>query len=266
MHHKTSPLSLALSLGLLGGALVVGAAGRPAPALAAPTRSALAAATLTDRDVARLAAPEPGAAAADYRVRAVTLRLFGTQGSGTSASATLADTASWATHTYALGQTIGRSLVLSAVQKDSIDLRDSLTGAVSVVRAGADVSVRLVEHAFDVAAVDRGEHQWSVRAAVLGQILARYGVGATATEVTLHNTRAARLSAVKPGSALARLGFREGDLLVAVNRGASGQPMAAPLVELPAALCAAVTQPSSQTVLVTLLRGGARFDIAYAVE
>ena len=76
----------------------------------------------------------------------------------------------------------------------------------------------------------------------------------------------ARLSAVKPGSALARLGFQEGDLLVSVSRGISGQPLAGPLVELPAAMCAALSQPSSQTVLVTLLRGGQRFDLAYAVE
>lgn len=261
MHRKTSLLSLALSLGLGAAAVAL-----PSPARSAPARSAIAAPPLTDRELARLAAPEPGAPAAEYRVRAVTLRLFGTQGTGAGASATLADTATWATHTYPLGQTVGRSLVLSAVREDAIELRDSLSGAVSVVRAGADVGVRLVEHAFDFAAVDHGQHQWSVRAAVLGQILGRYGVGATATEVTLNNTRTARLSAVKPGSALARLGFQEGDLLVAVSRGVSGQPITGPLVELPAALCAALAQPSSQTVLVTLLRGGQRFDLAYAVE
>ncbi|MFO0575791.1 MAG: hypothetical protein U1A78_17480 [Polyangia bacterium] len=261
MLRKTSLLSLALPLWLLGGAVVL-----PSPARSAPTRGAIAAPTLTDRELARLAAPEPGAPAAEYRVRAVTLRLFGTQGTGAGKSATLADTATWATHTYTLGQTVGRSLVLSAVHEDTIELRDSLSGAVSTVRAGADVAVKLVEHAFDFAAVDHGQHQWSVRAAVLGQILGRYGVGATATEVTLNNTRTARLSAVKPGSALARLGFQEGDLLVSVSRGISGQPLAGPLVELPAAMCAALSQPSSQTVLVTLLRGGQRFDLAYAVE
>lgn len=255
---------LALSLGLgLGGALLdPRAAGAKAPASAVSTGSA----GLTERDVARLAAPEPGATAADYRVRPVTLRLFGTQGSGDSATATLADTSTWATQTYRLGQPLGRGLVLSAVREDAIELRDTVSGTVHTVRAGADVATRLIEHSFDYAALDHGQHQWSVRAATLSQILTRYGVGATATEVTLGTTRAARLSVVRPGSALDRLGFKEGDLLVALDRGLAGQPPSPSLLELPAALCARLSQPSSYAVVVTLIRGGARYDVAYAVE
>jgi hypothetical protein len=234
-------------------------------ALSAPTALAAPAATeprLGERDLARLAAPEPGAPAAEYRVRAVTLRLFGTQGEGPSASATLADTASWVTRTYRKGESIGRSLILSEVRKDAAELRDTLSGAVYLVPAGAEQRVRLVEHSFDYAVIDHGQHQSSVRAAALSRILSRYGTGATATEIRLHATRVMRLSAVQRSSALDRLGFQEGDLIARVN----GQLVAETPGWSPTALCALLSQPSSQVVLVQLFRGGALYELAFSIE
>lgn len=235
-------------------------------ALSSPTAQAAPAASaepsLSERDLPKLAAREPHAPATEYRVRTVTLRLFGTQGEGSSASATLADTASWATRTYRKGESIGRSLILSEVRSDAAELRDTLSGAVYLVPAGADQRLRLVEHSYDYAVTDHGQHQSTVRAAALSRILSRYGEGATATEVRLHTTRMMRLSAVQPKSALDRLGLKEGDLIVRVN----GQLVAETPGWSPAALCSLVTQPSSQVVLVQLRRGGAQYELAFAVE
>lgn len=247
-------------MGLVGLPLSARAAQQPAaPAPRATAIPSNLAPAPTEREIRTLARPEAGAAAADYRARAVTLRLYGTQGAGDAASATLADTANWATRTYRVGETVGRNLTLAAVREDAIELTDTATGTRRTVRAGEELRVRVIEHAFDFAATPHGEHQWGVQAATLARLISRYGVGATGSEVSLHGARMIRLSAVQPQSALARLGFRAGDLLVDVN----GEPARA---DSPAALCQALSQASSQMVLVTVVRGGARFEIAYAVQ
>ena len=53
--------------------------------------------TVSEREVSALAVPEPNAKASEYAARPVTLRLFGTQGVGSAAFATLADTSNWDT-------------------------------------------------------------------------------------------------------------------------------------------------------------------------
>ena len=53
--------------------------------------------TVSEREVSALAVPEPNAKASEYAARPVTLRLFGTQGVGSAAFATLADTFNWDT-------------------------------------------------------------------------------------------------------------------------------------------------------------------------
>lgn len=250
-------------MGLVGLPLSARAAQQPAAPAPRAIRATPATPNLapapTEREIRTLARPEAGATAADYRARAVTLRLYGTQGAGDAASATLADTANWATRTYRVGETVGRNLTLAAVREDAIELTDTATGTRRTVRAGEELRVRVIEHAFDFAATPHGEHQWGVQAATLARLVSRYGVGATGSEVSLHGARMIRLSAVQPQSALARLGFRAGDLLVDVN----GEPARA---DSPAALCQALSQASSQMVLVTVVRGGARFEIAYAIE
>lgn len=233
--------------------------------LSSPNAQAAPASTeprLGERDLPGLAAPEPGAPAAEYRVRAVTLRLFGTQGEGSNASATLADTATWVTRTYHKGEAIGRSLILSEVRKDAVEIRDTLSGAVYLVPAGNEQRLRLVEHSFDYAVIAHGQHQSSVRSAALSRILSRYGAGATASEVRLPAERVMRLSAVQRSSALDRLGFQEGDLIVRVN----GQLVAETPHWSPSVLCALLTQPSNQVVLVQLRRSGALYELAFAVE
>ncbi len=228
---------------------------------AAVAGAAPSALPLGARELTRLVAPEPQALASEYRARLVTLRLFGTQGEGDKTSATLADTATWATFTYRVGELIGRSLQVTAVRGDAVEITDSVSGNVAVVKVGGELQVRLIEHDFDRAAVDHGQHQLSVRALVLARLLGRYGVGATTSEVALHGQPMQRLSTVSAGSALARLGLREGDLLVGMS--VNGAAAAA---VTPAALCAALTQPSNQVVMVTLVRGGTRFELSYTVE
>lgn len=228
--------------------------------LAAPAQAASQSAPpISEADVARLAAPEPGAPAAEYRARMATLRLFGTQGAGAAASATLADTSNWITRTYTVGQTIGRGLKLAMVQADAVEILDSVSGARFSLSAGQELRFRLIEHVFDIAAVDHGQHQWTVSSALLARILERYGVGASGQAAVINGVPVIRLSAVRAASALDRLGFQEGDLLVAVN----GEPAT---TASPSAICMAMTRPSSQVVQISLIRRGGRLELAYAID
>ena len=220
---------------------------------------------VTASEVRALTAAEPGAPPAEYKPRPVTLRLLGTQGEGELASATLTDTATWHARTYKLGETVGRSLKLAAITESAIELAGGPAGELTgdaparKVRVGEEVQLRLVEHEFDTAAVDKGEHQWTVRAAAMARLLGRYGVGATAAPIEFAGLAGVKLGPVQPGSALARLGFQGGDLLFEVG----GQPATPASLE---ALAAETTQSRSQVVTVKLGRGGALFERAYVVE
>lgn len=240
---------------LLGAALLTfsacSGAGEPNVTSASPL-------PVTAGEVRAMAAPEPGAPPAEYQERRVTLRLLGTQGQGALASATLADTATWHTRTYKLGETVGRNLKLAAIEESQIELTG---GEVPVrkVRAGEDVQLRLIEHEFDTAAIDKGEHQWTVRAAAMARLLGRYGVGATATPIEYAGLAGVKLGPVQPGSALGRLGLQQGDLLFEVG----GQPATPASLE---ALAVETTHSRRQVVTVKLGRGGALFERAYVVE
>lgn len=248
---------IGMGLALLGLGACNGAAQSEGPPAAV---SALAV------NLTSLAQPEPGALPADYEERAVTLRLFGTQGEGSEAFATLADTATWETRNYRVGDTLGRNLKLTAVRPQAgeagepgeIELTES--GRVRVLRAGADLSVRLVEHVFDRAALEGGQHRWSVKGRVLARVLARYGLGATETEaVTYGSLPALRLGPVRPGSVLERLGLRRGDLLLALD----GEPLTA--VGL-SRLGDAVTRAGGPGVLLQVVRGGSFWEAQYQIE
>ncbi len=222
--------------------------------------SAPVVATVTAGEVQALSAPEPGAGPAQYRAKGMTLRLLGTQGEGAEATATLTDTTTWDTHTYRLGETVGRNLKLAAVRDSEIELRDG-SAVPQTVRAGADFQVRVVEHEFDSAAVDQGEHQWTVRAAVMSRLLIRYGLGATATPVEYAGLTGVKLGVVQAGSVLERLGFQKGDLLFAL----SGQPVT--VQSLPALATAATQSPGPSPVFtVKMARGGSFWERAYVVE
>lgn len=210
-----------------------------------------------EAEVRSLAAPEPGASAGEYQRRAVTLRLFGTQvaeGSGEAAFATIAETDTWQTRDVRVGQTLGRNLVLTAVASEGVRLRD---GARSLwVPVGGDLPASLIEHQYDRAVRDEGEHVYSVQPAVLGRLLARYGFGGAAEQVTLAEQPALRLSAVAPGGLLQRLGFAEGDLIFAVD----GEP------PTPAGLqpaLARLLKPESGAVLVRVAHGHSQWEATY---
>lgn len=241
---------------LLGAALFTVSAcssGEVGPAPAGPVP-----APVTASEVKALTTPEPGAAPAQYQAKVVTLRLLGTQGEGADASATLTDTTTWETHTYRLGETVGRNLKVAAVRESELELMAD-GAAPQTVRAGQDLQVRLVEHEFDTAAVDQGQHQWAVKAAVMSRLLIRYGVGASAVPIEYAGLAGIKLGAVQAGSVLARLGFQQGDLLFEL----SGQPLTPQ--SLPA-LATAATQNKSQVFTVKMARGGALWERAYVVQ
>ena len=98
-------------------------------------------ATVSEREVSALAVAEPGAKATEYSARSATLRLFGTQGEGAAAFATLADTATWDTSNVRVGETMGRSLKLVAVRESAIEIVDTTTNSRRTVRAGEDLTV-----------------------------------------------------------------------------------------------------------------------------
>lgn len=220
--------------------------------------AAVSAAAVTPSEVKALKSPEPGAAPAQYQAKVVTLRLLGTQGEGGEASATLADTTTWYTRTYRLGETLGRNLKLTAVRDSELELSDN--GAPPrIVRAGQDVQLRLIEHEFDTAAVERGEHQWTVKAAAMARLLSRYGIGATATPIEFAGRAGIKLGAVQPGSLLARLGMQKGDLLFEL----SGKPATPASLE---SLAAEATQAKSQVITVQMARGASLWERAYVIE
>lgn len=214
---------------------------------------------ITQAEARTLAQPEPGAAAAAYQARPVTLRLFGTQGEGDTAFATLADTESWATTNYRVGDTIGRGLKITAIGAGGIEVTDA--GKARTLRTGDDLAARIVEHETDRAALDHGQHRWTVKARVLAQILATRGLGALETEaVDYGGIPARRLGPVQAGSVLARLGLRRGDLLLALDGAPAG---AGTLPQLGEAL---TRGEPGRVVMLQIVRGGSMWEAAYAVE
>jgi hypothetical protein len=82
---------------------------------------------------------------------------------------------------------------------------------------GQDAPLRIIRHRFDLAATHQGRLLWRVKAGVVTQLRGRYGLGAEAEAVTVFPEPALRLIHLQEDGALARLGFREGDLLFSVN-------------------------------------------------
>jgi len=217
----------------------------------------------TEREARALVNAEPGAAATEYRSRNVTLRLFGTQAADDegSAFATLADTTTFATQNYRLGETIGRNLKLYAIRDSGIELVDVVTGMHRTVEAGQDFTARIIEHDFDRAALDQGQHQWTVKGRSMARLAARYGLGSTVVpmERAFGDWQGVKLGAVDRRGVLGRLGLIEGDLLLAIDgREAS--------VATTAALSGRFAEQQSQVLLLTIARGGNIWEAAYVVE
>ncbi len=199
----------------------------------------------------------------------MTLRLFGTSGVGAdspgdsdepAAFATLADTATWATTNYHLGEGVGRSLRIVAISEDGIELSDSLAGGARLrLRAGDDLMVRLVEHRFDRAVIDEGQHQFRLQGGSMKDLLATYGLGATSGRMpaAFAGYRGLRLVRVAASGALARMGLQSGDRLLAID----GQ---AATSELMTTLPERLSQPG--VLLLTIARGGNIWEAAYVVS
>jgi hypothetical protein len=217
----------------------------------------------TEREVQALGAPEAGAAATEYQSRLVTLRLFGTQGTsdGDAATATFADTANFATQSYRVGETLGRNLQVAAIHEDRVEVVDVTSGARRTILAGQDVNARLIDHDFDRAARDEGQHQWTVKGRVMARLAGRYGLGATTTamEQPFAGYRGRRLGAVDRRGVFGRLGLKDGDLVLAIDGQAATESA---LLGIPARF----VEAKSQVLLLTVARGGNIWEAAYVIE
>ncbi|GAC1536001.1 MAG: hypothetical protein NVS2B9_01550 [Myxococcales bacterium] len=209
-------------------------------------------------EVRALLAPEPAALAGEYHAHAAALRLFGTQAAGTpEATATLADTGTWATRSYREGEAVARNLVVETIRPGSVVLRGP-DGSVEL-RAGADAAVRLVRHESDEAARDEGRHVWSVRAAALAKVQARRGLGIQVTPFAIAERQGLAVNAVEPAGVFDRLGLQAGDVIVAVD-GAFARPGD------PARIAARLTTAASDVVIVRIARGAEVWDESYVVR
>jgi hypothetical protein len=176
---------------------------------------------VSQSELSLLLAPEPGAAAAEYEARTTRYRLFGVQLSQVPAEsfATLADTSTWETRNLHVGELLGRNLRVTAITPAGLQLTG--TGGARVLAVGQEVPLRVIRHRFDTAAVHEGRLRWRVKAGVVAQLRGRYGLGAEAEPVKVFPEPAIRLTHLQEGGVLARLGFREGDLLFSMN----GEPL-----------------------------------------
>lgn len=240
---------------LAGGALLsLCACHADAPARADPAGP-------TASELHALSRPSADTTDADYSARTVTLRLFGTSGTGDDAFATLADTATWQAGNYRIGDAVGSSLRILAVTQDGAQLRDLASGRAIRVAAGEDVTVRIIEHAFDRAAIDHGEHRWSVRADALARIVAQEGEGdaAVAMAQPFAGYQGVSLAHVRPTGLFARLGLHTGDLILAIDGEAATR-------ESLAALRDDLRRPYAHTRMLTIARGGSVWEAQYTME
>ncbi len=215
--------------------------------------------TVTDREVAALAVAEPGAKAAEYVARGAELRLFGTQGEGSDAFATLADKKTWETTNIAVGQVVGRSLKLVAVRENEIDLLDTVSGVRRTVAAGEDISVRIIEHEFDRAAQESASHVFHVSPRSLGRVAARYGIGASCQSAEFAGQSLCRISSVAKHSVADRLDLKVGDLVVS----ADGQAVTP---ENLSEVLRSLGSDKSQALQLTIARHGVFLPRVYLAE
>lgn len=229
------------------------------PWVASCTGSDSASPEVTQTEVAALAVPEQGALASEYVAHPTTFRLFGTQGQGATAFATLADTSSWDTSNIRVGETIGRNLQLVAVSDAGIELYDSTTKERRTVRSGEDILVRVIEHEFDQAAVEGAEHVFHTHARSLARIEARYGIGTSCEPVSFAGQTPCKVGVVSPSSLAALLGLKTGDLLLA----ADGSAVTPSNLH---ALLHRLSEEQSQSLQLSLARGGVVIDRMYVAE
>jgi hypothetical protein len=215
-------------------------------------------APVTDEDLARLSAPEPGASPSDYRAVAPALRLLGVQ-RGDRPFASIMDTTSWQARNVPLGEDISRNLRLTDMGDGWIEITDS-SGGTQRLAVGGELSPRQIRHKFDEAVTYAGKGVWNVVAENLAAARARYGAGATAVERDdlFEGTPCVQLSAVDKGGVFDRLGFRRGDLLFQID----GKPVSPADLER---LADRFTSAREEPITVQLLRGGSASALAYYI-
>lgn len=176
---------------------------------------------VSEPELSGLLEPEPGAVAAAYEARTARYRLFGVQLSPvrTESFATLADTSTWETRNLHVGELLGRNLRVTAITAEGLQLTGS-EGS-QLLPVGREVSLRVIRHRFDTAAVHEGRLRWKVNSSVVSQLRGKYGLGAQAETVTVFPEPAIRLTHVQENGVFARLGLREGDLLFRMD----GKPL-----------------------------------------
>lgn len=170
---------------------------------------------LTPTEVEQLIVKEPDASADQYRARTATLRLYGIQSGDEVPYATVADTTTWATRDLRVGDRLARNLRVVDIGDETITLRGA--GGTQRLRIGEDVSVRLVHHIVDEAAVYRGKHRFDADLDAMRLVRDRYGVGAEATYASMLEQDGVALSNVDPEGLVSKLGLKDGDLVARIN-------------------------------------------------
>lgn len=211
------------------------------------------------RIAARVIAPEPNALPEEYFVESQTLRVLGVEaGDGPAhAFAVITEIGTWATHEYRVGDAIGRGLRVARLAADRVELRG--TDATVTLAVGKDTVLERIVHRSDRAATNLGKNRWKVDPAALADVRARRGLGGTAARVRLMDQEALKVSGIAPGGVLDRVGFHEGDLVLAIDGAQVGGRGEQALNELGERLTT-----SNRETRVTVLRRGSLLDLAFA--
>ena len=206
-----------------------------------------------------LFSPEPGAARDEYRHRTTQLRVYGIQPGEPPGGpfATVADTSDWSARDSRVGDDVGRSLRVEAVDEGGVTLR-SAAGERLRLGVGEDVAVRRVVHRFDEAAIYLGRHRWQVDPDALRDVRARYGTGARAEPLApgVFPDPGVRLVEVDASGLFGRLGFRVDDLLFAVD----GAPVVAGELD---AVADRLLGVGAKPVALRMLRNGHAIERVY---
>lgn len=206
-----------------------------------------------------LLSPEPGAARDEYRHRTTELRVYGIQPGEPPGGpfATVADTSDWSARDLRVGDAVGRSLRVEAVDEEGVTLRSAAGGRLRL-GVGEDVTVRRVVHRFDEAAIYLGKHRWQVDPGALADVRARYGTGASAVplEPGVFADPGVRLVEVDASGLFGRLGFRVDDLLFTVD----GAPVLSGELD---AVADRLVGVDAKPLAIRMLRNGHAIDRVY---
>ena len=155
----------------------------------------------------------------DYVASNVPYRLFGTaKGDGVRGpSAVIADTTTWSTRTYHVGDALGRGLKVKAIGEHDVTLQ-SATKDVGL-GAGNSASLRFIAHRLDLAITPLGRMSYRVAMTTVTQL----PVALPTTDATsVYGQTVRRLGPIPADTLLSQADFQEGDFLATVNGAAVG--------------------------------------------